>query len=105
VGLTQLGEARSESEEFFFTLKNPHNLPARRFALKNEGKSVAVHCDSLSGPSFVDICVCENRNANASTGSYLGRSYANDTGLDGQTVLTGSRYFAVREIEVFEIRD
>jgi hypothetical protein len=34
-----------------------------------------------------------------------GYSYINDTGLDKFIVLTGSRYFEVREIEVFEITD
>jgi hypothetical protein len=37
--------------------------------------------------------------------SSLGFSYANDTGLDGETVLTGSLFFTVKEIEVFEIAE
>jgi hypothetical protein len=31
--------------------------------------------------------------------------YANDTGLDGALILTGSQNFTVREIEVFELTD
>jgi hypothetical protein len=29
---------------FLFTLKNPHNVPARRFALKAEKKNKAISC-------------------------------------------------------------
>jgi hypothetical protein len=35
----------------------------------------------------------------------FGRSYANDTGLDGKTFFTGSWHFKVKEIEVFELTD
>jgi hypothetical protein len=35
----------------------------------------------------------------------LGRSYTNDTGLNGEVVFTGSMNFQVKEIEVFEITD
>jgi hypothetical protein len=57
----------------------------------------------LSGLHFVDIWVGDN--ADTDTGSCLGDSYANDTGLHGQTVLTGSKCFTVKEIEVFEITE
>jgi hypothetical protein len=33
----------------------------------------------------------------------IGGFYANDTGMDGKTALTGSEHFTVKEIEVFEI--
>jgi hypothetical protein len=92
-------------KSFLFTLKNPHNIPARRFALKAEEKHKAIDCDSNYGPSFgyEDITVSDNCNTNTSSYTYLGSSYANDTGLDGRIVFTGSRNFKVEEIEVFEI--
>jgi hypothetical protein len=34
---------------FLFTLNNPHNITARRFALKDE----AIWCDSQRGPDLV----------------------------------------------------
>jgi hypothetical protein len=107
-------------KSFLFTMKNPHNFPARKFALKAEEKDRTIFCGSLRGPDFCDICVSGTCNANTRAWSYLGRDDANDTGLDGTTVLTGSWYFTVsargtvliglprltvKEIEVFEIAD
>jgi hypothetical protein len=31
-------------KSFIFTLNNPHNVQARRFALKAEMKDMAIHC-------------------------------------------------------------
>jgi hypothetical protein len=52
-------------KSFIFTLKNPHNFPARRFALKAERKDNAILCDSKRGPYFCDIAVFDNCNAKA----------------------------------------
>jgi hypothetical protein len=90
-------------KSFLFTLKNPHNFPARIFALKAEGKDRAIICDSEWGPFFDGIRVSDNCNANTDSWSYLGLSYANDTEVHGMTILTGSYSFTVKEIEVFEI--
>jgi hypothetical protein len=91
-------------KSFLFTLKNPHNFPAMKFTLKTEEKDRAINCDSPWGPIFGDdLGVYDDCTANAVSGSSLGRLYANDPGLDGRTVLTGSRHFAVKEIKVFEI--
>jgi hypothetical protein len=93
-------------KSFLFTLKNPHNFPPRKFALKAETIPRAIYCDSDYGPHFYNIGVSSNCNAN--TGSYtmyFGDNYTNDTGLDGKTFLTGSEWFQVKEIEVFEIRE
>jgi hypothetical protein len=93
-------------KSFLFTLKNPHNLPARKFALKPEKKDEANYCWSSWGPDFRDIAVSDNCNANTdSYTSNFGLSYANDTGRDGKTFFTGSEDFIVKEIEVFEITD
>jgi hypothetical protein len=90
-------------KSFIFTLKNPRNFPARRFALKAEAKDRAIRCNSDGGPHFWDIYVFNNCNTNTSSGTYLGYSYTNNTGLDGKTFFTGSDRFQVKEIEVFEI--
>jgi hypothetical protein len=94
-------------KSFLFTLKNPHNIPAMRFALKAEKGHVydAICCDSKSGPGFgfQDICVCSDRNGNPGGSTLLGLSYTNGTGLNGEVVFTGSWNFQVDEIEVFEI--
>jgi hypothetical protein len=92
-------------ESFLFTLKNPHNFQARKFALMKGRKDSAIRCDSCWAPDFYDIHVSESYNAKARSYSSLGCTYANDTDLDGNTVLTGSCHFTVKEIEVFEIAD
>jgi hypothetical protein len=94
-------------KSFLFTLKNPHNFLARKFALKAEKKDEAISCYPSWGPHFFDIGARDNCNCNAIIGSFtaLGSHYANDTGLDGEIVFTGSGYFQVKEIEVFEITD
>jgi hypothetical protein len=100
-------KADNSQKSFLFTLKNPHNIPARRFALKAEKKHLAMYCYSGHGPRFgaiaCDIVVFDNCNTNTENYTQLGCSYINDTGLDGFVVLAGSQFFQVKEIEVFEI--
>jgi hypothetical protein len=96
-------EADLSLKSFLFTLKNPHNVPARRFALKAEKKDEAICCISSWGPHFWDIYVHDECNANNSFNGGLGGRYTNDTGLNGKTFFTGSKYFKVKEIEGFEI--
>jgi hypothetical protein len=91
-------------KSFRLTLKNPHNFPARKFALTADMKDEAIFCDSSWGPNFCDIAVQDSYSRDNSAHRF-GRSYENDTGLDGKTFLTGSEGFTVKEIEVFEITD
>jgi hypothetical protein len=91
---------------FIFTLKNPHDVPALRFGLKAGENGRAVNCTSRWGPSFVDITVFDNNNANTDSYTrYFGSAYTNDTGLRGPTFFTGSEHFKLKEIEVFEVTD
>jgi hypothetical protein len=90
-------------KSFVFTLKNPHNISARRFALKEEAKQWAINCNYLFGLCFIDIAVLGECNESDSSFTSLGTVYTNDTGLDNEIVFTGSKYFQVEEIEVFEI--
>jgi hypothetical protein len=93
---------------FVFTLKNPHNFPPRKFALKVEKKDKALSCCSSRGPWFYGpaIGIYDHCNAHTHNGTYLfSFAYTNDTGLDGNTFFTGSEDFKVKEIEVFEITD
>jgi hypothetical protein len=89
---------------FIFTLKNPHNIPARKFLMIDK-RTWAIYSESRYGPSFsYDMLVSNDCNANTQSHIRLGcHSYINDTGLDGNIVLTGSHHFQVKEIEVFEI--
>jgi hypothetical protein len=96
---------------FLFTLKNPHNVPARRFALKTEKKYRAIWCDANWGPCFDDdLALLDDCNANSKSYTYcFGWTYMNDTGIGGDPgksmFLTGATYFRVKEIEVFEIKN
>jgi hypothetical protein len=100
-------KADPSQKSFLFTLTNPHNIPARRFALKAEKRLQAIDCDSKCGPVFggifSDIGVRDNCNAHTLSSTSLGFSYTNDTGLNEITFITGSGYVQVKEIEVFEI--
>jgi hypothetical protein len=99
-------KADPSQKSFLFTLKNPHNLAARKFASRVETKDKAIYSHSDFGPHFCDLYV--SGNCNTDTVSWtcrFGTSYTNDTGLDGSTFFTGSKYFQVTEIEVFKITE
>jgi hypothetical protein len=98
-------KADGSLKSFLFTLKNPHNIPARRFALMTETKSQAIYCRSGLGPCFggCDLSVDDDCNPKANSSTYLGNAYTNDTGLGAGILFTGSEYFQVKEIEVFKI--
>jgi hypothetical protein len=95
-------------KSFLFTLRNPHNIPAKKFALKAETTFHAIQCSSGHGPDFghgSDLFVHDRCDANTSSYTNLGFAYTNDTGLDGKKIFANSQYFRVKEIEVFEITD
>jgi hypothetical protein len=93
-------------KSFLFTLKNPHNIPAKRFQLKADQKNRAIYCGSDRGPTFDGMWIYDNCNSNTrSNTDSFGEVYTNDTGRDGKTFFAGSMNFTVKEIEVFEITD
>jgi hypothetical protein len=107
-GISRLPKADDSLKSFIFTLKNPRNIPAKRFALMEENKDLALCCDFMGGPCFgggrsSDIYVSDNCHVTLKSYTSLGRAYTNDTRLYRDIVFTGSRNFKVREIEVFEI--
>jgi hypothetical protein len=85
--------ADASLKSFLFTLKNPRNVPARRFALRAKQKDEAICCHSGFGPCFQDIGVSDNCNANTFSLAYNFGTFSspNDTGLDGRTFFTGFR--------------
>jgi hypothetical protein len=107
-------KADPSQKSFLFTLRNPHNVPARRFPLKADTGACydriwAICGNFSSGPHFWDMAVFDDSKekthifiSRGCTG-YFGLFYTNDTGLEGATLLTGSQRFKVKEIEVFEI--
>jgi hypothetical protein len=91
-------------KSFLFTLRNPHKLAPRTFALKRGYENWAIWCGPIWGPHLNDIYVCDGcQSRNESGTAHFGSAYNNDTGLDGKTLLTGAPTFRVKEIEVFAI--
>jgi hypothetical protein len=96
------------AKSFLFTLKNPHDVPAQKFPLKEEEKRRAINCFPWRGPGFghgCDLFVSHNCDSNTDSVSSLGETYVNDTGVDGRVFFTGAHNFRVKEIEVFEVSD
>jgi hypothetical protein len=101
----EMAKADDSLKSFLFTLKNPNKIPARIFALMEGEKQKAICCDSSEGPVFgcnSDLYVHDQCNKNVNSHTKL-HCYTNDTRLDPKKVFTGSNFFQVKEIEVFEI--
>jgi hypothetical protein len=98
-------------QSFLFTLRNPHGVLPRKFALRAEKKQHAIYCNSAYCAAFGsgrDIGVTDNCNANRDCYTRIGTrwsnsTYANDTAF--KYVFTCAYKFTVKEIEVFEIAD
>jgi hypothetical protein len=91
-------------KSFIFTIKNPHNLPPQVFNQKTQENAILDH--PTQPPRFGngnDFYVCDKGNTCNSSASNLGTTYANDTGIAGNQVLTGAYNFILKEIEVFEV--
>jgi hypothetical protein len=93
-------------QTFIFSLANPSRTPPERFRQKAQPDMPlpgTLWCDSRQGPHFFNaISVCDN--CNTTRKSYIAdlntfyRSSSKPWNL-----LTGSMFFTVKEIEVFEI--
>jgi hypothetical protein len=96
-------------KSFIFTLKNPHNISARRFALKSEIKHQAIFCWDKRGPCFgsfpSEIAVSDDCNTTTRCCTSLALTYTNATGLKTDIAFRSSDHFQVKEIEVFEITE
>jgi hypothetical protein len=72
-------EADDSRRSFLFTLKNPHNIPPWRFALKADKKHRAIWCNHKRGPNFCGLWVHDKCNANTKNDTSLDNAYTNDT--------------------------
>jgi hypothetical protein len=50
-----LAKADDSLRSFLSTLKNPHNIPTRNFALKAEERQWAITCDSEQVYAFMTL--------------------------------------------------
>jgi hypothetical protein len=91
---TSYEKADPSRKSFLFTLKNTHNFPPRRFALKAEAKDKAIVCGSRFGPQLP-----------ASTFDTVGFGfqYTNDTEPARSSFFTSSEEFEIKEIGVFDV--
>jgi hypothetical protein len=95
-------------QSFLYTLKNPQNIPGENFTLNAKLKQYAILCHPSDGPLFAgraDIHMSDNCDTNTHSYTSVGMADTDDTGLDDEIVLMGSKNFQVREIQVFEIKD
>jgi hypothetical protein len=98
---------------FLFTLRNPHGVPPRKLALREEMKGYAIYCDSNCCAVFgycssvlwqllaLDNCNCNTRSCARIGSRWRDTTYENDTRFE--YFLTRAERFSVKEIEVFEI--
>jgi hypothetical protein len=104
---TSSASHHSDTNAFLFTLTNPSNLAPTKFARTGSGNELY---DGISyGPTFggghgsynyeFDLHIADQCNSNTSSYSVLGSSFSNSSG--SSSVLTGTKNFQVKEIEVF----
>jgi hypothetical protein len=106
VGVAPDCKIETNLKSFLFTLKSPHNVPARKFALKAEKKGMAILYYSDRDSYFWDTRVHNNCNVHTDSSIDLfGDDHTNNTGLAGSTFVTGCWDSEVKEIIMFEIMD
>jgi hypothetical protein len=89
-------------KSFLFRLENPHNIPARKFAVNAENKDPAIEWHSGCRPRFGkgSPAVCDECNVDNHSHTQLGDSDTNDIGLVPEKAFKGLEYFKVKEIDL-----
>jgi hypothetical protein len=98
-------------KSFLFSLRNPHNTITLKFPLREDAKGNAIWCYDIRGPGFggtwhtdCDLQLRDNCSTNReSSTAGFGLCYKNDLGVPSDSFFTGSPYFTVKEVEVFEV--
>jgi hypothetical protein len=101
------GDYKSDPNAFIFSLTNKDKRPIKIKINPNKHQS-AIRCHSSIGPTFgggCDICTRKNSITTMDGYSYLGYSYKHpqyERGTnEAQTLLAGTHWFQLDEIEVF----
>ena len=100
--------SKSDTNAFIFSLENKENKPLLFKLANNNGYS--IYCSSSCGPIFgsgrYDLSIADCSNENEKSFSDLGNVYIHQEYLKGtekaKTLLAGSHYFKVNEIEVYQ---
>jgi hypothetical protein len=102
----------STLKSFLFTLKNPHNIPPRRFVMNSGGQGYVLYPQNperymvwMGHGGAITLCAGCNTNSGSSTLGFapsLQCTFVNDSGRDGKALFTGSEMYTVKEVEVFE---
>jgi hypothetical protein len=99
-------KCKSDPNAFLFSLTNKENEPLK-MKIDPNYEDRAIRCDSQLGPSFgFDINIVNNANTTIDSYSKLGDSFSHpqyEFGItEAETLLAGSKYFQLDEIEVYE---
>jgi hypothetical protein len=101
-------------KSFLFTLKNPHNIPARRFGMASTRQAYVLQMYTSGSPivwmgSSGAIALMTGCSASAVSHNrgFAGTdsTFVNDSGHDGKTLFTGSETYTVKAVEIFEFFD
>jgi hypothetical protein len=98
---------KSDPHAFLFSLTNKDNQPLK-MRINPDEQHHAICCYSEYGPTFGysgDIYIADNANTTMDSRSHLGGTYSHpqyDEGTnEARTILAGSHYFQLDEIEVY----
>jgi len=95
----------ADSSAFIFTLTNPHNIPATKYALQqaNHANVLLFHTSyHVTFGAGIDLHVSSNSHQNNMSHTGFAHAYADTTG-NGNATFTGALNFKTREIEVFSV--
>jgi hypothetical protein len=100
------GKADESGQTFLFTLLNPHEVAARKFALRI-GTAVVICCSAMYGPTFggtpADLYVANACQKTESNTFNFGCAFINDTGMNGATFFTRAKSFCIKDIVVLQV--
>eukprot|EP01111_Echinosteliopsis_oligospora_P010682 TRINITY_DN3383_c0_g2_i3.p1 TRINITY_DN3383_c0_g2~~TRINITY_DN3383_c0_g2_i3.p1 ORF type:complete len:348 (+),score=85.76 TRINITY_DN3383_c0_g2_i3:45-1088(+) len=111
------GTYKNANDTYIYTITNPNNIPPTKYPIVQPGTSII--CNPSYGPAFgqdIHVSFQANHNYNgsgvfAAMGAvgypynniiYFPSAY-NDTTGHGYRTFTGAQYFAIKEIEVYQV--
>ena len=122
IGWTSKHAWKRDTTAFLFTLRNPYNIPPRKYSIDNVNSNHAVYHHVNCGPTFGeglglpvagpgrrrapisghDLMVAGNSNANDASCTNFPGVYTDTTGM-GNLTFTGAANFSTSDIEVYAL--